>query len=368
MKSHHDPRQTWPVSSAAHRGRARRGATLVIVAVAFTLLAGLVGMAIDFSRMGLFSAELQTVADAAALSAAIDQHRGRTEAQTETRTYRYRTANRVEGQSLARMDASDIVGVTWNFQNRTQSNASSWAEANGVKVTAHYTAAWTLGRIFGSSKRELSKSTIAAYGGSITASPCLKPWAIPYAAVLSRLGLPIVLSHSLTVSDVAMLRQPTAVVRLSTTTTPDPSSPSSFSWVDVNVRSQGSSGQDVSDAMLSCVSRGVAVGKSLAGVPGSGQSPVVFGGLQQLCAGALSNGQTATYTCSTSLPVVLVPIYDAGSANGGITTFRVRYIGAFKLTAIEPNAISGYLTSITAPPSGAISDDPGPAIPLRIVQ
>src|SRR3954466_9754760 len=53
------------------RGRNRRGATLVLVALSMTAILGFAAMAVDLSQMGAYRSELQRAADAGAHAAAI---------------------------------------------------------------------------------------------------------------------------------------------------------------------------------------------------------------------------------------------------------------------------------------------------------
>jgi hypothetical protein len=82
--------------------------------------------------------------------------------------------------------------------------------------------------------------------------------------------------------------------------------------------------------------------------------------MEQVCGG--------TSLCDVSKPPVLVPIIDQVTGTGTNATYRVKYIGAFKLTRMDANNFYGYLTSTSVPASGPLSNTPGPVSAVVLVK
>lgn len=338
-------------------GRSRRGATLVVVAIMFTVLLSFAALALDTARMYSFKAELKRTADAAAMSAVRDLEHGKSEGTAETNAIGFLGRNTVEGSSTPTMTASDITGITWNFATQTSSAAGSWGAANGVSVTAKYTASWTLGKVFGASTRVLSETSIAAIG-SLTSSNCLKPFAFPYGALLAAVNYSPTtdMSHQLTKVEInTLISNQTAIsfpVAKLGTATPN------FAWVNVT----GSNGNGALKAALDgCASIGMGVDSSLADVAVRGNS--VQGSLDALCGQNLpKNGSVA---CTNMTPI-LVPVYDpTPPAPPG--NYTIKLIAAFRLTQQDQSGLTGYMTFTRQLPSGILSGLPGPVQVTKIV-
>ena len=316
--------------------RARRGATLVLVAILGTVLVGFAGIAIDFSRMYAFKAQLKTLTDAAALSAGTDLKRGATEAVADQNALTLiRANNRVEGSVLndAGMSAADIEPIRW--VTGSEPTTTSWANANGVRATARYTASWSLARIFGQSTRVLTESSVAALG-SYVASACLAPFAIPYSALISRIpGTTTTVNDPLSASDLAYLAGNTAGFQLSEGG--NPMSPGWFALVNYtdsngNRNDVAAAIQDVLDGCLTGTR--VSVGDQIDAVTGSGgwQSNVNL--WRDLC-----NGNNQLRNCTRTIQV---PIINEWNGRPGTNAaYTVNYVGAIQLTRIDlPNGQS----------------------------
>ena len=338
-------------------GRGRRGATLVVVAIMFTVVVGIAAMALDFSRMYAFKAQIKTLADAAAMSAILDRKEGRTEVQAETNAFVLIPINRVEGSGQATMAAADIQPVTWHPITRV-ANDTPWTLANAVKVATHYTSSYTLARIFGASSKTLHDTTVTLFG-SLSTSNCIKPIAMPYAAILAKLGhtAPYNLNYNLTAADVEYLDNTQTEIQfsgLANNAAPDASAPGNFGWVDTNTGNIGNKNDEIASALTSCQSGSLGVGSTLEGVTGVRNANVVRDAIDLLCGG--------TTNCDLSKPPILIAIYDAGSGTGNNATFHVKYIGAFKFTRQNnQNDLFGYLTSTDVAPTGDVLPQPGPA-------
>lgn len=338
--------------------RSRRGGTLVVVAIMFTVLMGISAMALDFSRMYEFRAQIKTLADAAAMSAILDRKGGLTETQAENNAFGLIPVNRVEGSGAATMAAGDVTPVTWHPSTRT-ANDTPWTLANAVKVSVNYTSNYTLARVFGATSKTLNDTTVALFGSLVTSS-CMAPIAMPYASILQKLGRdPTVLSYNLTEADIATLKSPSAELQfmgLGANAAPEASAPGNFGWVDTNSES-GHSNAQIAAALLGCTSGNSGTGDDLSGVPGARNANDVRDAVETRCGGPS--------TCNMSYPPILIAIYDSGTGTGGTATFHVKYIGAFKFTRWDFHAgdieLYGYLTATDVAPTGEVIPMPGPA-------
>src|SRR3954469_21108041 len=125
------------------RGRKnRKGATLVLVALAMTVMLGFGAMAIDLSQMGAYRSELQRAADAGAHAGAIQLTKTRYDSAAAIATT-FSTANEVFGSA----PIVDLVEYgTWNnasgtftvlCANGVACSAASVKTADAVRITIH---------------------------------------------------------------------------------------------------------------------------------------------------------------------------------------------------------------------------------------
>jgi len=350
--------------------RSRRGGTLVVVAIMFTVLMGISAMALDFSRMYEFRAQIKTLADAAAMSAILDRKAGTTEGTAETKAFVLTPINRVEGSGQATMEAGDIEPVMWHPPTRI-ANDTPWNVANAVRVAVHYTSNYTLARVFGATSKTLNDTSIALFG-SLISSSCLAPIAMPYASILQKLGhvAPYNLSYNLTAADIATLTTPSAEIQFSglgNNAAPDASAPGNFGWIDADNSAETNPNTQIANALLGCTSGNLGVGADPLGLTGQRNSSIIGSAIDILCGAELRGNST---NCDLSRPPILVAIYDAGTGTGSNATFHIKYIGAFKFTRqTNQNDLWGYLTTTNAAPTGEVSPTPGPVtVPPQLVK
>jgi Flp pilus assembly protein TadG len=117
--------------------RSRRGLSLLYAAVAMTALTGMVTLAVDFGRVQVAKAELQTAADSAARYALTrfvatngDVNTAVSAAQTAA------SNNTSDGQTVSLSSSTDISFVTWNSANRNYATltGASRSNANAIRV------------------------------------------------------------------------------------------------------------------------------------------------------------------------------------------------------------------------------------------
>ena len=298
--------------------RNRRGATLVIVAITISVFIGFAALALDTSRLSSFRAELKTVADAAALSGALDMVRGKSQAQALANVQTLLKSNSIEGNGVATVVSSDVSTVSWNFGTSVASASVAWGSANAVRVITTYAVNWSLSKIFTrATSKTIADTSIAAFGGRRT-HDCMKPFAIPYSAVRNQLGLaPLADTTSLTAANVVALSSGSSAVQLSRLDTVNVANPSAFTYVDVNQPGNGSPTSMVASLTAgSCLSGTLGADSTLDAKPTYGDTLIVRNQQDVLCGGAV--GST---TCSGG--VILVPIIDRGTNQNGTTVTTV---------------------------------------------
>jgi hypothetical protein len=180
--------------------------------------------ATDFGRIYAVRAQLQTAADAAALAAIQAQASGLGLPSADSGK-KYVYLHPVMGR--ANIDsgfAVDSVG-SWNLGTSTWTpnpdqtdwsigiNASSGEPRDAVKVVARQTVPFTFGRFLGFSTHVVNAEAIAVWG-SVTASTCVRPWAIPYQKLIDQLWLNRItpkptVAYDMTTQDISDLSQMT---------------------------------------------------------------------------------------------------------------------------------------------------------------
>jgi len=177
---------------------ARKGATLVLVAMLLVVLTGFVGVGVDFARAYAFKTQLKTVTDASAMAGAIEMVQGNTASDApQTAALGYVPLNTIEGIQTAYSADSNVDAVAWDFTKRgidsskgvngSLDDAYDNPEANAIRVAARYTMSTTFGRIFGVTNWTLVDTTIAALGG-VGDQECLQPWAVKYQRIVDLLN------------------------------------------------------------------------------------------------------------------------------------------------------------------------------------
>jgi Flp pilus assembly protein TadG len=338
------------------RRRPRRGATLVMVAMLMTVLVMFVGLAVDFGRMYLFRAQLASLGDATALTSISDLRLSRqAESQLIESARDVLIANRV-GDGTRR--SLRIEAGQWNFAQNTFA-PSTWAGATSVRVTATVTADWTLARIFGSSTKTMNTTTVASFA-AVRSSACMRPFLMPYGALLARLGRSSQdMSYRLTPADLATLRSMTTIMPY---TLGNVTSMSTTGFVPAAYRTPVNSEANLANALLpGCGgSTTLAVGDSAYAYTGSVTGNAVLQALGALCPGS---GDVWNRSC-TPAPTMHVPIFDAAMTVSGTMRYRIRYIGAFRLTRLSRESVGdriyGNFTAVNASGAGDVLQEVGP--------
>lgn len=351
--------------------RNRRGATIVLVGILMFSLVGFGAFAIDFGRLYLFRAQLQTTADAAAMAGAIELFHQRPENADPT-ARAYVPANLVE-RNVAEVGAEDVVPGSFNWADQTFTPLATWTDpgVNAIRVTAFYNESHTLGGIFSPGKR-IAASAIAALG-TVGSMRCLKPWAVPYENILWALGEdPTNLAYEMTQDDVAELRDHRTEIsfkitqgpaQAELTDNPDVTIPGNYYAVtypalrdsnDVDYPGNPVPGADEYRDLIGgeCLDTPIHIGDWLETQTGNMQGPTRQG------VGDLCGANGATFDCAPDVPVHM-PIWANRLDKDGKTEVQVRYIGSFMLTRMASGYVVGYLTALNAQGGGVVVA-PGP--------
>lgn len=351
--------------------RNRRGVTIVLVGLLIFSLVGFGAFALDFARLYLFRAQLQTTADAAAMAGAIELFHQRPE-NADPVARSYVPFNLVE-KNVAEVGTDDVIPGRYDWTNDTFTPLATWTDpaVNAVRVNAFYGASYTLGSIFAPGKRISATATAAL--GTIGSMRCLKPWAVPYENILWALGEdPANLAYRMTDDDVAELRNNRVEIsfkitqgpaQAELTDNPDVTVPGNYYAVtypalrdsnDVDYPGDPVPGANEYRALIGgqCLDTPIRIGDWLETQTGNMQGPTQQG------VGDLCGASGATFDCSPDQPVHM-PIWANRLDKDGKTEVQVRYMGSFMLTRMESGYVVGYLTALNSTGGGVVAA-PGP--------
>lgn len=387
--------------------RNRRGATIILIGVAMVMMIGLMAFAVDFGRMYAFRAQVHTASDAAALAGArvLDtlNHSG-TGADIQTVAIAAGQRNQVN-QATPSIPSSAIEPYIWNFGTNTGAPAANWTTAgvNAVRATATHSAPYIFGPFFGIASRVRSTTSVAAVG-SVGATDCVRPWAVPYQVMLDILYPPAgtrnALTYNLTAQDVATLSAMTYtsnfLLKIGNATSGVVSGNfyavrlpphEYFDGTQGNPWSGGSTYRDAlgyTCAQLATAIAGqttrpfISVGDWLEPENGNMTGPT-GSGVADLCQLAGNGGTTPpgangnqSFTCNQPVSVKMALWANVGNAPNypsgcGGKCFQVKYLGVFAITGYDKNnGVYGYFSSLLS--SGQFMGVPGPVKRLALVQ
>jgi len=345
----------------------------------------------DFGRMYLVKAQLQTAADAAALAAIQSQSLGIGASSKDTaKVYVYGHP----AAGLAHIDTSmtDVIPGNWDMTTHvfTPDPDLQWglgAMSNtlirdAVQVITRHTAPFTFGRLLGWNQRTITDTAIAVWG-SVTASTCVRPWAIPYQKLLDKLydSGTVDVSHTLSPQDIAdiaeMNKDSTPVMlKIPQGQNEDYTGPSQFyaikipaaEYADGTPGPTSTGGADYRSeiAAQTCAQlkalfsvdptvhvgdwldpeNGNMVGPTQQGISGQGQTPGICG---------------TSNTCQNVK--IIAALWDTYGASPGGTCgaaantgcYHVKYLAEFTLTGWDQaqKAVTGYFNLLNLPADGA---------------
>jgi Flp pilus assembly protein TadG len=209
---------------------ARRGATLVLVAVMLLVLGGMAAFAVELSRVYSGVNELQTGADASALAAGLRMQRFPA-ASPAAGTVAFASSNNAFNSPVT-ISGADVVGGFWDPDARTFTPAA-WAAANAVRVNVSRTTGMGFGRLLGlNSMTPLRRGT--AWIANQKTVDCIKPWGIDITYMNTLLGQPLTTQAGVEALRVATTtlggqQSVTIIARPDITTPPGSVAPTTFS-------------------------------------------------------------------------------------------------------------------------------------------
>jgi Flp pilus assembly protein TadG len=162
----------------AHR-RNQRGIALAYFGVAMLTLVSFAVIGIDIARLGFTASEVQSVADAAALAAALAKSQNSTDPVAQAALVAQQ--NKVDGDATD-VGAGEVVeSITpgfWDFDTGTFT-ASTWDDpvANAAKAHATKTVDNFIAAAIGAPQSSVTRESIAAIGGACDGRP-LMPMAV----------------------------------------------------------------------------------------------------------------------------------------------------------------------------------------------
>lgn len=389
----------------------RKGTIMVVLGVALFVLLAFMALSIDFGRMYLFRSQVHVSADAAALAGA--QRRFLTTppdtiAADDTAVV-YAKRNLVENDTVV-IATTDIEPGTWDFQAQTftPSAGGSWGgtTVNAVRATARDTASYVFGRLVGLTTRLRAATSVAVVGG-VGATDCVRPWAVPYQAMLDVLygaGVQNALTYNLTSQDVSTLSAMTIANNMFLKIGDPAQTIVSGSFYGVRLPpilyangTQGNPWQganDYSNAIgYTCAQLNAMILATGAATPNMGPGDWLLSeqgnmvnktraGVLTLCNafGGGTNpsnpGGSNSFTCNSpaSVKIAMWASYgDAPGVNGcGGKCFLIKYIGVFavtgyvKGTGLQADGVTGYFSSLAS--SGAFTPNPSPIKKIALVQ
>ena len=371
---------------------------MIMVLLLMVSFVGLAAISIDMGRMYLMRTQLHSGTDAGAL-AGVQRLMQQDFTTAADSAVVYTQAHLVE-KTIPTTGVGQVVPGLWNFNALTFTPAPGglWTDPNNnaVQVTATYTGGYTFGRYFGFTTRVRSATSIAAIG-SVGATNCIKPWALPYQMMLQALypttapGNPYNPSYNLTPADVQALSSFTSANNVYLKVGDPSQSPLPGSFYVVNqppilyangtIGSPGSSSANVysNSIAASCSSplmqNVIGPGDWLEAENGNRVGPT-----QQGVAALCGVPPQQNFICSPAVPIKMVMWANwAGSATANGTTvncsprcFLVKYAGVFVVTGyttVQANSdegVTGYFQTLIT--TGAFTGAPGPLKKIALVQ
>jgi Flp pilus assembly protein TadG len=164
----------------------RRGAFVIITAILLISMFAVMAIAIDFSRMGSLRNELQNSADAAVLAGAIQMLPGKDPNTAADSLNAYAARNKAM-QGTVTVDS--LTFGLWDDAAATFTPLGSYVGANAVRtVVSRQSSGLTMTGLFGLAAPTIKARATAWARAPVTSFGCIKPWAVPYQQLISRIN------------------------------------------------------------------------------------------------------------------------------------------------------------------------------------
>jgi Flp pilus assembly protein TadG len=357
--------------TSAGRFRQRRGAVLVMVALSMTFIMAMMAFVVEISRLMSNASELQSLTDASALAGVYGLVKVRNATYT-TIADSTASLNKVEGASPAVVYRYG----KWDGTTLDTSGAVTLANADAVQATATYSGTHFFGGVLGTTNGySIKRSSVAWAGGSPNATSCLKPWAVPLAALKVQLGYSAGDVAPLTEADITALNAGAAQATLTikhgagasqgTVQEGTTTIPGAFGAVRLNGNGANAYQESIEDQ--TCSEPTIHIGDQVTSEQGNMAGPTRKG-VCTLCACSSPNGQS-DFACSP--PYLATVIVYTSVTTGGLPQYTVGYFGVFKITGYhgqgQDDQVIGTFSGMSAPGQG-FSPTPGPVTKLVLVK
>jgi len=173
---------------AMRRFRNRKGVFVVLFGILFTVLMAAGAIAIDFSRIWAMRNELQTAADAAALSGAVQLNKPPKNLFFDVDT----AARGIASKNLAMGAPTTVDSVVWGQwqDNTTPPHFNPGVvPANAVQAWVSHSTRGLIMQALGITAPTVHANAIAWADAPISTTNCIRPWAIPYEVLMGRVNL-----------------------------------------------------------------------------------------------------------------------------------------------------------------------------------
>jgi hypothetical protein len=359
------------------RRRTRPGVALPFILLMIVTFVGVSAFVIDVARMLVIRAELQTSADAGAMGGVLEFMTALSDkAQDSALVYARR--NLADNETVDIDEDEDVLPGTWTSGTFTPTGSWTSSANNAVSVTTRHTGTYILGRFFSVFSSGLGASAVGAVG-SVSATDCVRPLAVPYRKLLDVLYPPAnskSINYDLTPTDISNLKNATSANQISLKIG-DPTATivnanfyavreGPILYADGTVGNPWQGGDDYRDALAaSCndLTHVIGVGDWLQAEQGNKEGPTKQG-LADKCGVA---GNPASFNCNPEVSYI-IPIWDTNNKNIATpNAFHVKYVGVFKVTRYDKNlGIMGYFSAMAG--DGKFSSAAGPVQQIALVR
>jgi Flp pilus assembly protein TadG len=168
------------------RLKVRNGAFVVITAILMISMFAVMAVAVDFSRMGSLRNELQISADASALGGALQIQPSMNGATAYDSAVAYATRNTAM-QGTVTVDS--VIFGNWDDAARTFTPLGSYVGADAITtVVSRQSTGLTMTGLLGVAAPRIKARATAWAQAPVSNFGCMKPWAIPYPLLMSRIN------------------------------------------------------------------------------------------------------------------------------------------------------------------------------------
>jgi hypothetical protein len=323
------------------RSARRRGGILPLVAVLMVAVALCAGLVLDMSRAYAQKNEMQTAADAAALSGVIELLIDTTAVEGAAR--HYSSINPVLHRSIPDGNTDIECGV-WTDETQTfESSPRCGAGENAVTFTIRDTASFTFPLLLGINNREVS-ATARAWAAFVDGTRCVKPWAIAYEQLTNTLDPGGDPDRNLTEQDLERLRTwPRHLLRFELRFG-DPTDPGNFGALDLSPGQAGGASQyeaDIWDCNTRLIGRDTILFSQPGATPTSTENGLAGTGRHPgLCTSMIGNARSGGAECrdedgQMGVTVVAALWRQVIPGAGGAFRVDVRQLVSFKVDSLK---------------------------------